>query len=1144
MNRDQVRALISQTLSQAFDKPRFGNFAINLLNRIDGSKAQAWNSQYVKDAFKDHVQRYERLGTYTSPDNEKLDVLIVHLTKESKLERARTAIRNFVADHLKTRDEKDAALVAFVSPTEQQWRFSYVKMEYATVEKETGKVGVETRLTPARRFSYLVGEGESCHTAQTRFLKLLQDTDSDPALADIEQAFSVEAVTKEFFTKYAELFGDINKALEKLVEKEKAIRDEFKAKNISTVDFAKKLMGQIVFLYFLQKKGWLGVAKGQDWGAGPHDFLRCLVNGDHAKYDNFFNDILEPLFYDTLAIDRGHEAWCHRFKCRIPFLDGGLFEPLGDYDWCKTDIILPNRLFTNNDFIEEGIKGSGLLDVFDRYNFTVNEAEPLEKEVAIDPEMLGKVFENLIEENRRKGLGAYYTPREIVHYMCQESLINYLDTAINTCPEPFATEKPGQPQLFGDNDPEQTTLEAVEHMEIVPRADIETFIRLGDQAALYEAARLSGTKSYRLHLPKSIEKHARLIDEKLADITICDPAVGSGAFPVGMMTEIVRARSSLTPYFNDVHERTPYHFKRHAIQNCLYGVDIDPGAVEIAKLRLWLSLVVDEEETKQIKPLPNLDYKVVGGNSLIGFPFKSQRLHEIERLKIRFFDEADHDAKATLKQQIDRKLKECFAASKSSLGYEVNFDFEVYFSEVFDKRSGFDVVVGNPPYVRIQELNQSAPDHVAYFKTHYASAKKGNYDLYVVFVERSLQLLQPHGHFSFILPHKFFNAQYGQLLRGLIQKGNHLRHVVHFGDQQIFPGATNYVCLLFLDKAGADSCRFVRVENLEQWLATFQSTEGTIPAERVTDAEWNFAVGKGAELFQKLAAMPLKLGALADIFVGLQTSADTVYMLEEVAPIAPGLIKVKDRDGSEWVLETALLKPLLSHVTVSSYDRPTPGHQLIFPYQLNGTRAELMDKEVLAKHYPRVWAYLRHNSETLRKREGGKWNHDQWYAFGRTQNLSEMEKPKLIVQVISQEARYAYDDNGTYFTGGGNGPYYGVRWSVPDSPYSLHYLQGLLNSKPLDFYLHRISSPFRGGYWSYGKRFIEQLPIHPINFADPAERAEHDAFVRLVERILAVKRTDPRTDTTALEREIDERVYRLYGLSPDEIKLVEESMAR
>ena len=564
MNREQSRALIRQTFTHAFDKGRFQNFTRNLLNHIDESKASSWNSQYVKDAFKNHVQRYERLGTYTSPEKEKLDVLVVHLTTESTLERARTAIRNFVADHLKTRDEKDAALVAFVSPTERQWRYSYVKMEYATVEKNSGKVGVETRLTPARRFSYIVGEGESCHTAQTRFLDLLQDTETNPALGDIEEAFSVEAVTKEFFTKYAELFEEIQKALDKLVGKDKTIRDEFTAKGVNTVDFAKKLMGQIVFLYFLQKKGWLGVAKGNDWGSGPRDFLRRLANEEYINYANFFNDILEPLFYDTLATDRGHEAWCNRFKCRIPFLNGGLFEPLGDYNWHEIDIILPNKLFTNTEFVEEGITGTGVLDVFDRYNFTVNEPEPLEKEVAIDPEMLGKVFENLIEENRRKGLGAYYTPREIVHYMCQESLINYLDTALNR------------------------------DKETVPRAEIETFVHLGEQISHYEAV----DAKYAVKMPKSIEKHARQLDEKLADITICDPAVGSGAFPVGMMTEIVRARCVLTPYFNDVHERIPYHFKRHAIQNCLYGVDIDAGAVEIAKLRLWLSLVVDEEEAR------------------------------------------------------------------------------------------------------------------------------------------------------------------------------------------------------------------------------------------------------------------------------------------------------------------------------------------------------------------------------------------------------------------------------------------------------------------------------------------------------------------------------------------------------------------
>jgi hypothetical protein len=211
MNRDQARALVAQTFTQAFDRTRFANFAVNVLNQIDVNKAGAWNSQYIKDAFKDHVQRYERLGTYTSPEKEKLDVLVVYLTTASKLERARTAMRNFVADHLKTRDEKDSALVAFVSPSEKQWRFSYVKMDYESVEKESGKVGVEARLTPARRFSYLVGEGESCHTAQTRFLALLQDTGTNPTLADIAEAFSVEAVTKEFFTKYAELFAEFTR---------------------------------------------------------------------------------------------------------------------------------------------------------------------------------------------------------------------------------------------------------------------------------------------------------------------------------------------------------------------------------------------------------------------------------------------------------------------------------------------------------------------------------------------------------------------------------------------------------------------------------------------------------------------------------------------------------------------------------------------------------------------------------------------------------------------------------------------------------------------------------------------------------------------------------------------------------------------
>ncbi len=765
MNRDQSYILIQQTFTQGFEKTRFRNFAVNLLNRIDESKAQAWNSTYVKDAFKNHVARYERLGTYTSPDKEKLDVLVVHLTQDSKLERARTVIRNFVADHLKNRDEKDAALVAFVSPSETSWRFSYIKMEYATVEKDSGKVDTVTRLTSARRFSYIVGAGESCHTAQTRFLNLLQDITTDPTLAALEEAFSVEAVTKEFFKRYVGLFENIHEALEKITKRNKDIRDEFQSKNVNTVDFAKKLMGQIVFLYFLQKKGWLGVAKGKGWGTGPHNFLRRLAEGKYGASDNYFNNILEPLFYDTLATDRGHEAWCKHFNCRIPFLNGGLFEALGGYDWQKNDILLPNRLFYNNDSVEEGITGTGVLDVFDRYNFTVNEAEPLEKEVAIDPEMLGKVFENLIEDNRRKGLGAFYTPREGVHYMCQQSLINYLDTALNA------------------------------DKQRVPRTDLETFIYLGEQISHYESV---DTKYRGREMPNSIKKYAQQIDAALADIAVCDPAVGSGAFPVGMMTEIVRARLALNHYIEDTTERIPYHFKRHAIQHCLYGVDIDAGAVEIAKLRLWLSLVVDEEDVEHINPLPNLDYKIVTGNSLLGVEknlFNNELFIQLEKLKPQYFDETDAKKKAALKAKIDDLIHHL------TTGKEI-FDFEIYFSEVFHKKGGFDVVVANPPYISygLRGGQKMSKEDKAYLKKKFADSAEYKISMYSIFMEIGIRLSSANGGVScFIVPDSFVLGMYFSKIRSFILRQCDIKQIVML-PFSVFKAAVGFSVVYLFEK--------------------------------------------------------------------------------------------------------------------------------------------------------------------------------------------------------------------------------------------------------------------------------------------------------------------------------------------------------
>lgn len=1049
MDRKQAVSLIRQTFTQSFDKARFRNFAVNLLNHIDESKAFARNTQYIKNAFDDHVQRFERLGTYTSPEKEKLDVLIVHLTHKSNLERARTAIRNFVADHLKTRDEKDAALVAFVSPSETTWRFSYVKMEYATVEKDSGKVGVETRLTPARRFSYIVGEGESCHTAQTRFLDLLQDTETDPALADIEEAFSVEAVTKEFFTKYADLFGKIRTALDKLVVKDKTLRDEFTARGVNTVDFSKKLMGQIVFLYFLQKKGWLGVGKGQDWGSGPRNFLRRMANGEYGKYDNFFNDILEPLFYDTLATDRGHEAWC------------------------KTDIILPDKLFINSEFVEEGVTGTGVFDVFDRYNFTVNEAEPLEKEVAIDPEMLGKVFENLIEENRRKGLGAYYTPREIVHYMCQESLINYLDTAVNK----VAQEKVAQASSLErvEQKVEQTSSLLSIHKQdacatLVPRADIETFVRLGEQISHYEAVE---TK-YHIKMPKSIEQHARLIDKKLAEITICDPAVGSGAFPVGMMTEIVRARCALTPYFNDVHERNPYHFKRHAIQNCLYGVDIDAGAVEIAKLRLWLSLVVDEEDVKQVKPLPNLDYKIVVGNSLLGVEknlYNLDLFNRLEALKPLYFDESDNKRKDKYRREIDELIHRLTNSNEM-------FDFEIYFSEVFHRKGAFDVVIANPPYIfaRDSEKKGLTEKDKKYFYGNYQLAEY-QVNLYPLFIEKGTRLLRANGGFCFITPNNWLTINTNKKLRKFALEQSDITIVNFYA--RVFESAVVDSAIIIFRKS-ADNQRVTLYEYTDDFKFIKEAESTFFLSQR--DHVINIRAFKSdgvSELMDKIERASVKLAQVADVKAGLMA-----YEVGKGSPPQTKAMKESRVYHSTRKIDTTYIK-YLDGQDVCRYSLAWGGQYLKYGDNLAAPRKDFRlysTKRILVRQIP--------------------------------------AKPPYCIHACLVEETILNDRNSMNVI------------NIRESP---ECVLGILNSQLMSFwFIHK-----------FGKMQRKTFPQFKVNeladFLLPKNRAERsDEIAKLVAEILAAKKRDPVADTAALEREIDQLVYKLYDLTPEEIKLVEE----
>ena len=1120
MNKQQASEIVRGTFASAFDKSRFGQFALNILNRLDDSKAQQWSTQYIKDAFKDHVHRYERLGTYTAPDDRKLDVLVVHLAADSKLERARTAARNFVADHLKKRDEKDAALVAFVSPSEQQWRFSYVKMEYATVEKDSGKIGVEERLTPARRFSYLVGEGESCHTAQTRFLGLLRETDKNPGLEDIEEAFSVEAVTDEFFECYVELFEDIHAELDKLAAKDKVIRDEFKSMGVSTVDFAKKLLGQIVFLYFLQKKGWLGVEKGREWGTGPRNFLRRLAKGEYGKYNNFFNDILEPLFYDTLATDRGHEAWCNRFKCRIPFLNGGLFEPIAGYDWEKTDIVLPNDLFTNDEEIEEGIVGTGVLDVFDRYNFTVNESEPLEKEVAIDPEMLGKVFENLIEDNRRKGLGAFYTPREIVHYMCQESLINYLDTALNGAPASAPAKMEIQGGLFGA-EPTQLSLPPGGKKGAVPREDIETFVRLGEQISHYESVKAA----YDFKMPKSIEKNAKTLDDALKSIAVCDPAVGSGAFPVGMLTEIVRARSSLTPYFNEAGERTPYYFKRHAIQNCLYGADIDPGAVEIAKLRLWLSLVVDEEDVKQIKPLPNLDYKIVWGDSLLGFPFKSNRITKIEALKLKFFDETNAGKKKALKQEIDAEIEAAFASSKKSLGVGVSFDFEIFFSEVFHAKQGFDVVIANPPYVSVEKFARTALQ--TEWKRRYKTfASRG--DIYCFFYERGLGLLREGGVLSFISSNKFQRAGYGKELRELLAS-QRIRALVDFCELPVFAAATDPM-IVIVNKGLPPASHEIPVvvikdesefESLHHSLA---SRGSLYKPNQLKSEGWSLEGGDGLALVEKLRTKSKPLGEYlkGKFYYGIKTGLNEAYVIDRST--RDRLIR-EDRKSSE------LIRPWIRGRDIHRW---THEYQDIFVILVRyGFHKELKKYPAILDHLSQFEDKLKARGQCQTSRSGDAEGQHHWLELDNNPSreyLDAFGTPKIVIADIGKYLKATWSEGGHVI---GNTGYI-----IPNADKAL---LAILLSSVVDWFARMtfqgLGDPWKGGRMRFINRNLVKIPIPSALSADKTRLA------KLAEKAARQAESEDAAGLRATEREIDEIVYRLFDLTPDEIAHIEKSLA-
>ena len=406
----------------------------------------------------------------------------------------------------------------------------------------------------------------------------------------------------------------------------------------------------------------------------------------------------------------------------------------------------------------------------------------------------------------------------------------------------------------------------------------------------------------------------------------------------------------------------------------------------------------------------------------------------------------------------------------------------------------------------------------------------------MVFVENSLSLLNSKGQLAFILPHKFFNAQYGKKLRGIISKGKSLSHVVHFGHHQVFPGSTNYVCLLFLDKQGCEEFRFVKVANYEQWLKSYIGIGGILNANKVSSSEWNFVVGQDAGLFEKLCEMPLKLGDVADIFVGLQTSADDVFIMDLIHADSNGLtLRSKAIDGN-WIFEKELFHPLVSGTDIARYGSLKERQFILFPYEIGNDKANLIDFKDISKNYPKTASYLLKNKNRLREREHGKMRGNRWYGYIYLKNMARQSTRKICVPRLVEELHSAYDAHGKFFLD--NVDVCGVSLNPYYQKHGLPYVLGLLNSKVLGWFFPFVSAPFRGGWFSANRQFLSQLPFRSIDFSNSKDKFLYEGLIHLVNKIIDAKSINPDTNIATFEAEIDGRVAHLYNLTEEEYSLI------
>ena len=1011
---------------------------------------------------------------------EPLQIFDVTVNDRVMMERNRVNIQRLIRAVM---DQFSCAFMLFhyEDDTRWDWRFTYCR-----------KSGNKEETTDSKRYTFLLGPGQSCRTATDNFMALY-DKRNSLEIKDIENAFNVEALSKEFFGKYKAQYEDF---VNYMVAPANGMRQHFIDTDFDHTgmtadkihdreekpirDYVKKLLGRIVFLHFLQKKGWLGVPAGKEWGEGDRDFmLNIFKNANESQKENFLDDILEDLFAEGLDRNRSDQGDLYDTKvegfrnCRIPYLNGGLFErDILD----KKPSHFPASYFNS------------LLTMLSQYNFTIDENDPNDAEVGVDPEMLGRIFENLLEDNKDKG--AFYTPKEIVQYMCRESLIAYLQT----------------------------------DMREEDKECIRQFVTTHDASLLGEL------KEY--------------IDQKLCNVKICDPAIGSGAFPMGLLRELFFCRSAIEPNIIE----NAANIKRHIIQNNIYGVDIERGAVDIARLRFWLSLIVDE---KSPEALPNLDFKIMQGNSLLE-QYKGADLSTMTEKKvgsehsITLFDTMldvyrknlrdklaeyyvcpEHDKKAQLRKDIADIVKQELIEQGIHIDFEdmdlsANSQFflwHTWFHDVFSRPSkeGFDIVIGNPPYVEAKKLK-----YIASILKEKFAIYSGTADLSIYFNELGVNLLAEKGIISYITTNKFFNTGYGEKVRRQLSS-QHINIILNFEQVEVFENVLVSSVIFNISKRNKipksiftyEQFYKLKFQEFKRQFVERQNMFGVYPQDYLNEKEWSFSNMSQLMLKEKIEKSHLILKEVkgVKIYRGVTTGYNPAFIISN---------EQRDKLIAEDIKNKRVIKNMLQGRNIRKWYYNESEDNLIFTRR--GTDIE---------DFPSIKTHLFAFYNNLKPKtpddssEGRKPGTYKWFEIlDNTAYYLEFEKSeKIIWGLTADKWAYALDTEQHYLPSNA--------YILTSETISIRFILGLLNSKLLHYYFRFIGVMTAGGAYTLKAATIEVLPI-----AIGTKEQQKEIALK-VESILNAKAKNKQVDVSSTESEIDRLVYNLYGLSEDEIKIVE-----